>query len=405
MTWFNHSRTKQAALIAHIKACNEKVSSDFHTQATPFPLCVEMVEKVGSYLDNERSWLVIANLEFVIVLQKYFEYRGWNFDNVSFATPCDVKAKFARMLGVKNIVKYSYSNFKESWDVSKKFDVIIGNPPYGDLHLPILKKCVNLLSDNGISITVQPIRWLQDPLWNIKKTSDAKKYQSDFDGKIDSIQIIESGDALKLFNAAISMDLGIITIKANGGVMNYGELSTFRNGIDFGTTTRILKKNNFIKRYRNYDFTQKNFLPLISITAGERSGAKRDFMVATSLNLNYGYFINGISQNSKYGNGLTPEESFKANIRATLGKVTNWLCIEFDTEEELKNFYNFLQLEAFRFYILVTTLDVHIHCNYLPFPEEKDAFLSPWDNERFFNYFGLNESEQNLILDNMKKFE
>jgi hypothetical protein len=168
MTWFNHSRTKQAALIAHIKACNEKVSSDFHAQSTPFPLCIEMVEKVGSYLDSERKWLVIANLEFVIVLQKYFEYRGWNFDNVSYATPCDIKANFARILGVKNIVKYSYSNFKESWDMSKKFDVIIGNPPYqakdafkgsAILWPEFFNKAALISSENAFIMLVHPYTW------------------------------------------------------------------------------------------------------------------------------------------------------------------------------------------------------------------------------------------------------
>jgi hypothetical protein len=398
MTWFNLSDEEKFRFTVGFKHLANTLSDDFHTQATPFPLCIEMVEKVGNEVIEEKDWLVIANLEFVLVVREYFKFRNWDFSRVSFATPCDNKAAFAKFLGIKNIIKYSYSNVKD-WQVSKKFDVIIGNPPYGNLHLPILAKCVNLLSDKGISITVQPIRWLQDPLWNIKKSSDAKKYQHIFDGKIDSVEIIRNEDATEMFDALIGFDLGIITMKATGGKMNYEELSTFRGNINFGTTGRILQKNNFIKRHRRYDFTQKNFLPLITIAA---AGSGRGLGTCANLKLNYGYFINGLSQNSKYGNGLTPEESFNANTRATLGKVTNWLCVEFDSEVELKNFYNFLKLEAFRFYILLTTVAVNIQCSYLPFPETEGAFLTPWDNQKFFDHFQLTPEEQNLIMDNMK---
>jgi hypothetical protein len=129
MNWFNLSNREQAFYISHIKACNENISSDFHTQSTPFKLCVEMIEKVGTEINEQKDWLIIANLEFVIVLKEYFKYRNWDFDTVSFATPCKTKAKVAQALGIKNIVKYSYKNFKEL-EVSKKFDVIIGNPPY-----------------------------------------------------------------------------------------------------------------------------------------------------------------------------------------------------------------------------------------------------------------------------------
>jgi hypothetical protein len=175
MTWYNVDELVQYRLEESISFIANTLSDDFHTQATPFPLCIEMAEKVGSYLDSERKWLVIANLEFLLVLRKYFEYRGWNFeDHVSFATPCEQKAEFARFIGVKNIIKYSYSNFKESWNVSKKFDVIIGNPPY---NLPIDKDktlgtqgakvwknfillAFEILNENGYLCYITPNNWV-----------------------------------------------------------------------------------------------------------------------------------------------------------------------------------------------------------------------------------------------------
>jgi hypothetical protein len=138
-------------------------SDDFHNQFTPYELCAEIVGKVGIEINEQKRWLIIANLEFVIVLKRYFKYRKWDFSTVSFATPCNTKAEVAKILGIKNIVKYSYKKLKE-WEMDEKkkeFDVIIGNPPYKrGLHLTILEKCVELLSNNGQLLFVHPGEWL-----------------------------------------------------------------------------------------------------------------------------------------------------------------------------------------------------------------------------------------------------
>jgi hypothetical protein len=257
---------------------------------------------------------------------------------------------------------------------------------------------VEHLAVDGTSITIQPVRWLQDPVWKFKR-GDAAKYQSFFDGKIDSIKIVPNEEATRLFNALMSFDLGIFTIKARGGNLDYSSVSNTRNGHIFGTTTRILQEFNFFKRAKNYDFTQKHFFPLISIVSAGGSG--RGLGTVTELNRRYGYFWNGLSVGSKYGDGLTPEQSMKANKRATLGKVTNWRTIEFDTEHELKNFYDFLGLTAFRFYVFVTTLDVHVQDKFLPIPDYDGAFKEVWTNERFYGHFGLTEEEQRHIAGTM----
>lgn len=171
MKWFNLTEQQQKYLTSRIKACCENVSEDFHTQSTPFSLCVEMVGKLNIRTFESGEWLVIANLEFLVVLKEYFKFRGWKFENVSFATPCDIKGKFAKFLGVGKVHKYSYENFKE-WNLDMKFDVVIGNPPYqngyknidskSSSHLwpEFIELSFNLTREGGFISLVTPPSWL-----------------------------------------------------------------------------------------------------------------------------------------------------------------------------------------------------------------------------------------------------
>ena len=44
------------------------------------------------------------------------------------------------------------------------------NPPYGNLHLPILKEMIEMIVENGgHGVSLQPVRWLQDPLKEYKQ--------------------------------------------------------------------------------------------------------------------------------------------------------------------------------------------------------------------------------------------
>ena len=84
-----------------------------------------------------------------------------------------------------------------------KFDHIIMNPPYcRNLHLKILNEAI-CYSDDIVNLS--PIRWLQDPLAEIKKCSDFKKFENIRD-HIESIDIVSSLDAQQAFSIEIFSD-------------------------------------------------------------------------------------------------------------------------------------------------------------------------------------------------------
>ena len=87
-----------------------------------------------------------------------------------------------------------------------KWNYVIMNPPYSrSLHLKFLNGVKDICKK---VISIQPIRWLQDPLADEKKSTDWKKYKELRD-KITDIDVIKKDDAFKLLNITNSEDLGI----------------------------------------------------------------------------------------------------------------------------------------------------------------------------------------------------
>ena len=157
-------------------------------------------------------------------------------------------------------VKHAIMEFKEQ----PKFDVVIANPPYGNLHLKFLEMCVGHLTDDGVYVSVQPIAWLQDPLWKVKKSSGAKKMKDIVDGKLENVEVIDARRASKLFDTTFNFDLAIISIKNSGGRMAYDSLSLVSKGIDIRPFAHMLVENDFA--FETYgDGSHQHFVPVLQI--------------------------------------------------------------------------------------------------------------------------------------------
>lgn len=354
----------------------------------------EMVDRLPRI---EGDVLVLSDAGLLIAVLRRLKADG-SKANVRFIAHTEAVRDFVLKLGVEvDLVCY---NELQSWfkkDIGMKFDVVVMNPPYGNLHLPILKKAVEHLTDEGVCVSIQPVRWLQDPLWQAKKNSDARKMQPVLDGKIESVDVISAKDATEIFNAAFPMDLAVFIIKSNNGSFDYSALASERYGANLRPFRHLLEDKVGFKT-ELYNPAMKNFVPLVRIGA---SASKRT-IDTTTIHRPYGFVTNGLTNSCKYGNGITLEEARKRNTRVTVGgDLSNLPVKSFNTAEEAKNFFEYIKLEAFRFFVYVTTLDVNIQCEYLPVPVEPDAFTTPWNDKRFLEYFKISAAGADVIKHTM----
>lgn len=394
--------------IAHVKKIklNKRLTDIYKDDKvkpvyTPEELADEMISKLPN-LDGEI--LVVSDLGLLVAVLRTLKIADKTYEQVIFIAHNEEQQTFSQNVGVKTI-QIGYNKPIEEMEkqlVGLKFDIIVANPPYGNLHLKIMKKAVEHLTENGMYLSIQPVRWLQDPLWRVKKTTDAKKMFEILNNKIENIEVISSKDAGRIFNASFGMDLGIFILKNNGGKYSYDTLSNTSKGIDMQPFSKMLIENNF--KLDAWNSSMMHFVTLMTIDGGGGSGNRTGTFSPTRMDQNYGYFTFSKSNNCKYGDGLTLPEAHKANRRRTVGKTEGAIVKQFNTAEESKNFYDYIRLDAFRFFIYVTTLDVNIQCKFLPFPSEPDAFTKSWDNEKFFSYWNIEKSEQVVIENTMKEF-
>lgn len=133
-------------------------SQDSHNIYTPLELCEEMINSLSD-LNDDKSILVISNLEFLIVLKSKIK-----LDNVHYTTSCDIKKQVAISLGlnVNNIYNLEY-NKEINLEIEKnmKFDYVIMNPPYNpnSLWKKFVLKGIDLLNDNGQMVAIHPDQW------------------------------------------------------------------------------------------------------------------------------------------------------------------------------------------------------------------------------------------------------
>ena len=58
-----------------------------------------------------------------------------------------------------------------------RYDVIAGNPPFGNLHLKIIDSAICHIDDGGTGCFIHPARWYEDPQAKYKRNSDLIKFK------------------------------------------------------------------------------------------------------------------------------------------------------------------------------------------------------------------------------------
>lgn len=192
------------------------------------------------------------------------------------------------------------------------------NPPYGgNLHLKIIDKCLNNVSDDGQIINLSPVRWLQDIISYDKANSDIIRF-NDLKNHTKYISYISAKDARDSFGADFTIDLGIYDIK-----------KSHTNGFDIWGSIRPIEHKGFLRLVRKNDFLFKKLAdidrtkPFCFIKSFWGGHPEKGQQQMNWLRTSYGYFING-----RNSNGDTPEEAKKKDSRSTRGSISEWVCIE-----------------------------------------------------------------------------
>jgi hypothetical protein len=321
----------------------------------------------------------------------YLAFGKWNKDGTisSDATVYNIMKAF-----VKHNIKEDLNVITLKEIFNMKIDGIIANPPYdNDLHLKITNVVINTcLKDDVEYISIQPARWLQDPLGEVKQNSDIKKYNN-VASHIDALEIIPPEAATELFggegNIQIAMDLGIYTYKSKP----VSKLSVAKQDLIFDKLFNTNTMNGFTFSTGKYkDNKNANFVCLTTFT-----GCLKRSQPAILCSNKYGAFINGKNAENK-----TFNEAKESNGHFTNGNIDEQLLALFNSGNEANNFNLSINTKFWKYVCFRSTVTNLVPLKYLPWmPTYKKA----WTDTDYCEYFNITQVEWQSMLEEINKVE
>jgi hypothetical protein len=257
-----------------------------------------------------------------------------------------------------------------------KFDYIIMNPPYSrNLHLKILNNALDYSDD---IVNLSPVRWLQDPLAELKKNSDWNKFK-DIRDRIESIKVIDNFTAESMFNISLPFNIGIYHITSNK--TNY--CNKFKNLLIEKMVSCI--KDPISNHIVIDDLSGISLL--VSLVIGGDSGRLE---VAKSkpwgLSKEKAFYYNGLNEASG-------ETYYEYSSRIAWGNVkpkTENTNIKFNTKEERLNFFNSWNTKCLKYLVNKITVCLSTQAKFMPYLQ---SYNHPWTDEMLYKYFDLTDEE------------
>ena len=249
-----------------------------------------------------------------------------------------------------------------------KFDKVIMNPPFkGIIHLSILHKA--MLQSNEV-VNLSPLLWLEFP--------DSDRKEGAFlEGKIIDLTSIERDYTRKLFNARIPSDIGIYHIGEKGNSLKSYNPFALRGIESPNIATSIWRKVQDKSPCTIKEVLSKRKAPL--------EGYCIIFSHMNGLSSNHDYvYINGVADNGK---------TYKDNIKNQHKNETSH-HIRFESYEEALNFKESLKTKTMKFIIGIGQPGLLFILDTIPFMKD---YTSPWDDNRFYDFFEFTESEIKVI--------
>lgn len=306
-----------------------------------------------------------------------------------------------------------------------QFDYIIQNPPYNkQLHLDFFKAGLDLLSENGKMVIIEPATWLI----NVRKNGKAKKYdeiKKRIEGHVESV-VIENLN--KDFNTNLFMPFATTTIDMSKtfdtiDLVVCGEHQTVKSIYDcnligdYATIWGILDKcQKFGDMMENHVTKEPKGDGVYYTKYQEIIGGYSIGCNATTERVGMSYDGNGAlwgkSSNGEYPKGyfISAYHHFNNDIQDTIhcaydrGKHLTEKPTDniYGTREELENWKHFIFNNKLPLFLnIVLTIDQHNNSKpYLPWLVDRQ-----YTDEEINQMFGFTDDEIALIDRTIKKYE
>ena len=253
-----------------------------------------------------------------------------------------------------------------------KFDHIIMNPPYcKNLHLKILNEAI-CYSDDIVNLS--PIRWLQDPLAEIKRSSDFKKFEN-VRSHIESIEIISASNAQQAFSIEIFSDLGIYHLSKDGGLDTDNFWKKVRTPAQVMMLNKLLQLKDSVANH-----IDKNMRDGIRVPLTKMGGNRGNRNVYKDL----AYVIDGC----KDGRDWTKCKNMGGYEKPEGCPLP--ISIRFNTVNEAQNFYNSFFTKFYTWLCNITRMCQQLNPKLLPWLND---YIHEWTDEMLYKYFELTDEE------------
>ena len=297
-------------------------------------------------------------------------------------------------LGFKNVICgdiLSDITWNKLYIMLKEKNMIINktlmNPPYdGSLHLKVLENVLtNILSLNPAAevVSVQPVRWLEDPLAEHKNGSDYKNYKKSIFNNISKLQLIDATTSCKAFNIMNATDLGVYTFNTTKTSLVINNQEALVNKLlSKILTIPVLKDFIETKAVSGFRCEVKE---MASGTGGHNLGNFDSSKIA-DVNIIWGPYSDGYTKDGKFFTATRQKNQFTKSYFA--------YSILFTTLDEADNFYKSCNTKFYRRLVQLLKWDVHVPLGFLPYMED---YSKVWTDEDYCKFFGLTEEESEFM--------
>ena len=357
--------------------------------------CDELLEQLAAA--GAKVLYITSNVNYgVKVPEKYFEM----YDDGAYDTNDYPATDKRNMFTNKNvIIKYiNFNDYKKKGlyyiflqnalkEHNMKINKVLMNPPYdGSLHLEVLEATLKAAKETNTECevaSVQPARWLEDPLAEYKQGSDYKKYKQTLIDNISKLQLVAATTACKAFNIMNSTDLAIYTfnttrteikITAQDNLINklYSKISTM-------TTLHDKLDQNVVDGFRC------EVKKLTSGTGGHNLGDYDSSKVA-DVNIVWGPYTDGYTKDGNFFTAGRQKNQFTKDYFAN--------SIKFNSLDLANNFYLSCNTNFYRRLIHLFKWDVNVPLRFLPYMED---YSKVWTDEDYCKFFDLTEEESEFM--------